>query len=263
MLSVKKQRVFAGPIATDVFVQRHQVGSSIPTVVLIPGFPDFPGPSALTTALVAEGCRVLQPHMPGTFDSSGRFGLAACAEAIRHVNRAITSASWSVHPEASPSSAAWRPHRLAYFGHSFGGLIALRTFHLLENLNLLAFTSAAVHYGDPYGCHEVGPKHYGEVASLYPNTYRLAPIDEWHGTLAGTDPVPDSPLGSVAAVRIVYGENDKYFDIPKATASVPGLIRRYVSADEETLTVVPTAGHPVAELLQVSNVRALFPDLFV
>lgn len=260
-MAIKKQRFFASGYAVDVFADRQLQSDRTPVVVVLPGFPDFPGPSALTPLLTDLGIRVLQPHLAGTYDSPGAFSLAGAADTLSAVSQALSAGIWTA-PGGEVVNLGWTPTKLGLVGHSFGGIFALRCFPALAGLDLVIFTSAAIHYAPSFGCHEVGPEHYGSVGLSHPRTYRLAPMDAWAEVMSGVDPAPSKPIGHVPSVRILYGEKDKYFDVRTAVERAPALVAAYTGCNDIQTTTVIGGGHPLAELLPNVDMRGVLSPLF-
>lgn len=255
-MKIKKTRIYSSDIAVDVFYRRDiDFSKKNQAVIILPGFPDFIGASAMTNYQVSLGNIVFQPHIRGTFDSAGEFSPHGIKESFVAVNHMINNATGSKVPNGQQENQPWSISDIILVGHSFGGIMALRFFSEIQNLKTLIFTSPALHYSSEYGCKEIGPEHYNDVKRKYPFTYRLAPLSSWHGILEGNDPLPSYPLGKVDNVLIMYGMEDKYFDLASVSETAKHLVESYVSSQNCTLFLVKGAGHPVAELL--SNEKAI------
>jgi hypothetical protein len=262
-LSVKKYRLRYGPVAADLFADRSWDSFIRPLVVSFPGLPDFAGPTALTNAFVRQGAAVLQPHLAGTYDSDGEFSPEGCRQTLSETWRAISSGGLTPASGASPLQV--EPSRITLHGHSFGGITVLRNFTEFDSLNAIVFTSAALRYGGPetdYGLREDGRDGYEGVRSSHPYTYRLADVERWDAILRGADPIPAEPLGAVDHVRIIYGENDKYFDIDAVRKNTLGLVRSYVETPNLQLDILAGAGHYLPEIVAVRPVESLMPEVF-
>lgn len=253
-MQIKKQRLYVQDVAIDVFYDRNCNFNLEKTAVInLCGFPDFAGPNEMTTLQVSFGNIVFQPHMKGTFDSGGLFGPNGIKETMTCLNTIIWASKASSLPLGELEIMPWKIKKVILVGHSFGGIIELRYFNLIEKLNSIIFMSPAVHYADKYGCDENGPDHYAEVDQKYPFTYRLDSIKNWGGILEGKDVLPNEPIGSVKNVAVIYGEADRYFDIGLAKKEVPNLIKCYIKADSYMFDVIEKAGHPLAETLHDSK----------
>lgn len=205
---------------------------------------------------------MLQPHMAGTYDSTGEFSPEGCRRTLQETSNAIQQGRLT--PAGSDKALTLTPTKISLIGHSFGGIVALRYFSEIAGVQALVFTSAALHYGrdDPdFGCLEDGPEHYRSVAVTHPFTYRLAPAGEWIEILAGQDAVPPAPVGSVRSVRTIYGGNDKYYELDAASRNIPNLIAGYVTARDQHFDIIPDAGHPIAELVSARSVHELMPEV--
>ncbi len=261
--SIKKYRIIYNGVAADLFTDRTWPSLDRPLAIFLPGLPDFCGPTALTSALVREGVAVLQPHFAGTYDSDGLFSPEGCRITLRETSHAITDGN--LVPVGSKSPLAVAPTVTSLIGHSFGGITALRYFNEFRDLHALIFTSAALHYSheDPdYGLAEDGMEIYESLHASNPRTYRPAPISEWECILRGLDQLPNRPLGTVHCVRVIYGENDKYFDINVARRNVPELISAYAHTIAGlTIEVVQGAGHYLPELVLAQPIDVLMPEV--
>lgn len=254
-MEIKKLRLYADDIAVDVFYLRStNFEVSHQATIILSGFPDFIGASAMTTYQLAVGNIVFQPHLRGTFDSAGEFSPVGVQESLRAVNRMVINRIGSKSPNGEVEKLPWEIDSVILVGHSFGGLLVLRYFNEINKLKHIVFTSPALHYASQFGCKEIGPEHYDEVRRKYPFTYRLAPVTEWEEILEGYEMTPRYPLGKVEKVIVLYGENDKYFDLEIVIRTVVSLIKNYIKAEEYTLQIVEKAGHPVAELLSNKSV---------
>ena len=67
---MKRDRIIIDGICIDVM---HSGQTCERSALYLYGFPGSIGVNALTEKLVASGTMVLQPHFPGTYDSSGKF----------------------------------------------------------------------------------------------------------------------------------------------------------------------------------------------
>lgn len=259
-MQIKKNRLYIKKLAVDVFYNRAiDFNENKLAVVILNGFPDFAGPNALTNLLVSEDIVVFQPHLKGTYDSAGEFCPEGVKSSLCLLNTIIWEARACTYPDNTPEIFPWKINSLALVGHSFGGLLAIRYSYCLKNVEKLLLTSPALHYGVKYGCYEIGPEHYESVRKLYPFTYRLAPIEMWDGILDGIDTLPEEPYGTVKGVLILYGNNDKYFDIDKVKTIAPGLVSAYVESATPILKIVEGSGHPIAEILHSTGI----PEMIV
>jgi pimeloyl-ACP methyl ester carboxylesterase len=260
--SIKKYRLRYGSIAADLFTDRSWKSLRRPLAIFLPGLPDFVGPTALTTELVRHGVAVLQPHLVGTYDSDGLFSPEGCRDTLRQTDKAIFERS--LVPAGDSQPIALEPTKTSLIGHSFGGITALRWFNELRGLNSLIFTSAALRYGrtsPDYGLKEDGRESYASLAVTNPHTYRPASIDAWDAILRGVDSLPDGSLGSVDNVKLIYGENDKYYDLEAVQQNVPRLVSSYVtSAHGVVLDIVQGAGHYLPEIVAAKPLPSLIPE---
>jgi len=249
-MQIKKQRLYVSDVAVDVFYDRStNFKSMMNAVISLCGFPDFAGPNDMTTFQVGLGNIVFQPHMKGTFDSGGLFGPEGFKDTLKALNTIIWGAKASDFPMEKLEPMPWKVKKVILIGHSFGGMIELRYFPIIDKLDSIIFISPAVHYADKYGCDEDGPAHYADVRKKYPYTYRLETQDKWGGILEGTDAVPSTAIGTVKNVAILYGSEDRYFDVVAAKKEVPGLIKSYIEATTYSFDIIENAGHPLAEIL--------------
>lgn len=261
-MEIKKLRLYVSDIAVDVFYDRAMnFENNQQAVVILSGFPDFIGASAMTNYQVSIGNIVFQPHMRGTFDSDGSFSPAGVKESLKALNKLITESSGSNVPNGEVEDFPWKIDSVILIGHSFGGLLVLRYFTEILNVKSIIFTSPALHYGPQYGCKEIGPEHYREVGEKYPFTYRLSPVSDWEEILQGTEKIPEYPLGSVKKVVIIYGEKDKYFDMGLVKRTAIDLIKTYIEADDYLFLIAEKAGHPVAELLSNNEITRLLEEV--
>lgn len=261
-MQIKKQRFYVEDVAIDVFYERNMDFSvKRNAVVSLCGFPDFAGPNDMTTYQVELGNIVFQPHMKGTFDSAGFFGPEGIKETLEALNAIIFEKKASEIPMAKCIDMPWIIKRVILIGHSFGGMIQLRYFHIIKNLDSIIFISPAVHYAEKYGCDEDGPAHYAEVAKKYPFTYRLAPANSWGGILEGRDPIPENCVGQVNKVAVIYGSIDKYFDVSIAQKEVPNLVKSYIKSREFSFDIIDGAGHPLGEILSKFKARTIISGI--
>lgn len=257
-MGMKKLRVYVDEVAVDVFYDKKiNFETCQQAAVILPGFPDFIGASAMTNYQVSLGNIVFQPHMRGTFDSAGRFSPFSVKESFRALNKLITEAKGSKVPNGKIERMSWKIDSVVLIGHSFGGILVLRYFYEIMNVKSIIFTSPALHYAAQYGCKEIGPEHYKEVGERYPFTYRLSPIAAWKEILEGTEKLPDHSLGKVEKVIAIYGREDKYFDIESVEKTVEKLIKSYITMNTFSLYIAEHVGHPVAELLSDNYVKTL------
>lgn len=255
-MAIKKVRMYVKNVAIDVFYKKDiDFTLSHQAVACFSGFPDFVGPTPLTYLFAANNRIVFQPHVVGTFDSQGEFCPDGIKTTMLLLNHAIWDAAGSSYPDGQEICFPWQCNSLILAGHSFGGIIALRYFNCLQNLHSIILTSPALHYSKRFGCKENGPEHYENVRMQYPYTYRLAPVSSWNGILSGEDEIPSRPHGAVNNILILYGENDKYFDMDAVRQTVPRLVSSYVSARELSLQILPDVGHPLIELLQCNEAQ--------
>lgn len=252
-MKIKKKRYYNSKIAVDVFYNPEiNIADFKKAVVSISGFPDFIGINPLTQLLVGSNVLVFQPHMAGTFDSGYLFNPEGAIRTFIALNDLINNANGSDLPSTNAIKMPWNIDSVLLTGHSFGGFFALRFFNLIENVEKILFTSSVFHYADRYGCLEIGPEQYEKVSNQYPYTYRLADISEWMGMWEGKDKLPTAPLGKAKEVMIIYGENDKYFNIELIKQNLLELVRRYIVSDNIKIEIVKEAGHPLIELLDSS-----------
>ena len=100
MAPVKKYRLRYGPVAADLFTQRSWASLDRPVAIVLPGLPDFAGPTALTSGLLGMGCAVLQPHLLGTYDSDGVFSPDGCRETLTRTWDAIVRGELAIADSA-------------------------------------------------------------------------------------------------------------------------------------------------------------------
>ena len=244
-MKIKKQRYYNCGIAVDVFFDpEKKITDFRKAAIVINGFPDFIGINPLTKLLVSSDNLVFQPHMAGTFDSDYLFSPDGAYKTFKALNNLVNHASGANMPSSDMENLPWKINSVLLTGHSFGGFFALRYFNLIENLDKILFTSSVFHYANKYGCLEIGIEQYAKVANQYPYTYRLADINEWKGMWEGKDQIPIRPIGSVKEILIIYGENDKYFNIELINKNLLELVRSYIFSN-----TIEKAGHPLIELL--------------
>lgn len=256
VMETKKLRLYVSDIAIDVFYERS-IDFSKPkqAFIVLPGFPDFVGPTTLTTLLISSGKIVFQPHLRGTFDSSGQFAPTGIKESLFALNDLVWNSKGSSYPNGKIETQSWIIDSIVLVGHSFGGILVLRYFTEIANVDHIILTSPALHYAKEYGCKENGPEHYREVEDKYPFTYRLARTEDWNGIIEGLDMIPAAPIGKVKKILTLYGENDKYFNIEKVKNTALSLIKAYISTDEVVIKIIKGSGHPLAELLDLQETR--------
>lgn len=255
-MKIKKKRYYNSNIAVDVFYNPEiNIADFKKAVVSISGFPDFIGINPLTQLLVGTNVLVFQPHMAGTFDSGYLFNPEGAIRTFIALNDLINNANGSDLPSTNAVKMPWNIDSVLLTGHSFGGFFALRFFNLIENVEKILFTSSVFHYADRYGCLEIGPEQYEKVSNQYPYTYRLADISEWMGMWEGKDKLPAAPLGKAKEVMIIYGENDKYFNIELIKQNLLELVSSYIISDSIKIEIVKDAGHPLIELLDSSMLQ--------
>lgn len=255
-MKIKKKRYYNNNIAVDVFYNPEiNIADFKKAVVSISGFPDFIGINPLTQLLVGSNVLVFQPHMAGTFDSGYLFNPEGAIRTFIALNDLINNANGSDLPSTNAVKMPWNIDSVLLTGHSFGGFFALRFFNLIENVEKILFTSSVFHYADRYGCLEIGPEQYEKVSNQYPYTYRLADISEWMGMWEGKDKLPATPLGKAKEVMIIYGENDKYFNIELIKQNLLELVSSYIISDSIKIEIVKKAGHPLTELLDSSMLQ--------
>lgn len=263
IFSIKKYRLRYNSIAADFFADRAWETPNRPLVVFFPGLPDFAGPNALTVELVRHGVAVLQPHLSGTYDSDGRFSPEGCRDTLAQTSKAISEGG--LLPAAGNKPLNFEPTKISLIGHSFGGITALRWFNKLQGLNSIVFTSAALHYNrnsPNYGLLDDGRASFASLAVSHPYTYRLGSMTAWDPILTGADAIPSQPIGAVGGVRLIYGENDHYFDLGAVRENAPGLVSSYISTIRGvSLDVVPGAGHYLPEIVAVRPLEALMPEV--
>lgn len=252
-MKIKKKRYYNSNIAVDVFYNpKIDIADFKKAAVCISGFPDFVGINPLTQLLVGSNVLVFQPHMAGTFDSGYSFNPEGAIRTFIALNDLINNANGSDMPSADIIKMPWNIDSVLLTGHSFGGFFVLRFFNLIENIEKILFTSSVLHYAERFGCLEIGPEQYEKVSNQYPFTYRLADISEWMGMWEGKDKLPLTPLGKVREVIIIYGENDKYFNIELVKQNLIELVKSYIISDNIEIKIVKEVGHPLIELLDNS-----------
>lgn len=263
-MRIKKQRVYFANIAIDMFFNRDvDISKCTKAAVIINGFPDFAGPSTFSSFLGAKNMIVFQPHIEGTYDSSGFFSPAGVKNTFSLINRMLSTSTFSDYPNGELITQPWNIDEIYIIGHSFGGMLVLRySGYITPHSAGILFTSPALHYNPKYGCKEIGPEHYKSVKKKYPYTYRLAPIDAWDNIITGEDALPAECISSSEKIRIIYGENDSYFDINTVNAEAIELVKKYIQSDDCTLQIIEDAGHSSAELLKQNSTIKIINELF-
>lgn len=263
-MSIKKQRIYSANVAIDMFYNKEtEISNCSKAVIIINGFPDFAGPSTYSTFFASNNMIVFQPHIEGTYDSSGFFSPAGVKNTFSLINSMIATSSFSFFPNEEPIKQPWNISKVYIVGHSFGGILVLRYSNfILSSFDGILLSSPALHYAPKYGCKEDGPEHYKNVQKKYPYTYRLAPIEAWDSILLGKDPLPDNYIFSADKIQIIYGKKDSYFNLDMVNHEAVNLVKKYIKTNDCSLEIIDGAGHSSAELLKQKTTLEILKDMF-
>lgn len=244
---MKRDRVFIDGICVDVM---HSGKPSRRSAIYFYGFPGSIGVNALTEKLVDSGVMVLQPHFPGTYDSSGKFDPFAGSAVLS----AIFSDNQSVYKSVKSGKEIEIMRPTCVFGHSFGAFAALEGAHEAKGIDKLVLLAPAISFksGD-YGCGLIGEdiSHYDYVQRSRPYTYRLVDKSLFEEMYLGKleERGRSAPVSLKKIVGIV-GDEDGYFDLGILSAQFESIVRRELKGNFSVrLHVASGASHSLDGLV--------------
>lgn len=174
-------------MSADLFIP-HRNDDIQHGIVFFPGLPAVIGKNDLTTSLAGKGFTILQPYYSGTYDSEGIFSPTSC---IEDTKKAISLLKRdNIREQFFEKDIPLEVRNITFFGHSFGGQIAL-----LGSLNSPEVEKVAIFNplivrredGTPEGDLQLTDALHvlGFIQRSYPFTYRIGSESDWLEFLQG------------------------------------------------------------------------------
>lgn len=234
----------------DAYENKNETANKV--ALYLYGFPATIGESPATKLLASQGYLVVQPHYPGTYDSTGKFSPHTASEAVQTVANAFAS---GVVMDVKKNTSRNVPKNIVVcLAYSFGSIIALRSLSFLPDLRSLLLFSPAITYGEaslPSGFRDKGKQFMKYLRRSRPYTYRLGDDHSWDQLFNGSlnKPVGSSPK-SLEYVLGVVGGNDEWFDHAILNRNFEPVIRRYVGdAPKVNLVTIESGNHGIGTLV--------------
>jgi pimeloyl-ACP methyl ester carboxylesterase len=206
---IKKQRIIHDGLCADLYLPAGK--PSIGTAAYLYGFPGSMGQTDPVQQLVGFGFSVLQPHFPGTYDSSGDCTPEACLSVLSKLGEMVQSGTL---PNAKNGKNISGVEPISVLvGHSFGAYAALHGCAPLKDVQEIFLLGPAIAFSkslDGIGLDEDVDKQFSYIRSTRPFTYRLGGRNEWRDLYSGShDRSAVRNAGKIRQVVVVRGEDDR------------------------------------------------------
>lgn len=247
---IKKHRVIHDGLCADLYVPEGR--TSIGTAVYLYGFPGSMGQTDPVQQLVKTGFSVLQPHFPGTYDSSGECTPAACFEVLSRLEGMVRTGTL---PNAKNGKNIPGVEPISVLvGHSFGAFAALHSCAPLPEVREIFLLGPAIAFSkglEGIGLEEDVDKQFSYIQKTRPFTYRLGDKREWRDLYSGArDRKFERDAGDISRIVVVCGAEDPYFDHGLLEKNAEEIVRTVIRGTYEFHNVsVPGVGHGPAGLM--------------
>ncbi|PTX56823.1 hypothetical protein C8N43_1488 [Litoreibacter ponti] len=248
---IKKHRIIHDGLCADLYVPEGR--PSIGTAVYLYGFPGSMGQTDPVQQLVKFGFSVLQPHFPGSYDSSGKCTPAACFEVLGKLEAMVQSGTL---PNAKNGKHISGVEPISVLvGHSFGAYAALHGCSPLQEVREIFLLGPAIAFSsslDGIGLNEDVDKQFSYIQKTRPFTYRLGGKGEWRELYSGSsDRDFEREAGKIERVFMVCGAADPYFNHELMEKNGEEIVRSVIRGDYEFFNKrVSGVAHGPAGLMQ-------------